>query len=114
MHNFTVPAVLKAWLDHVLLPGRTFRSTGHGKVGLLADRPAFLIVACGGPGADDGEGQRDFLIPYFRYAMATIGLRNLSTLRLDRLRRGEIAVEHAYAKAATWIEEHAAVHTMNV
>ena len=39
MHNFTVPAVLKAWIDQVGRFGRTFQSTPTGKVGLLRDRP---------------------------------------------------------------------------
>ena len=39
MHNFTVPAVLKLWLDQVVRFGRTFRSTPEGKIGLLRDRP---------------------------------------------------------------------------
>ena len=48
MHNFTVPSVLKTWIDHVVRPNRTFRSTPEGKVGLLRDRPVFLVVTCGG------------------------------------------------------------------
>src|SRR4051794_7602866 len=38
MHNFTVPAVLKAWVDQVVRIHRTFASTAEGKRGLLADR----------------------------------------------------------------------------
>ena len=61
MHNYTVPASLKAWIDHVVRPHATFRSTPAGKVGLLADRPVLAVIACGGP-VGEGEGlQRDFL-----------------------------------------------------
>jgi len=38
MHNFTVPSVLKAWLDHVVRIGVTFNATPQGKVGTLPDR----------------------------------------------------------------------------
>lgn len=38
MHNFTVPSVLKAWLDHVVRIGVTLNATPAGKVGTLADR----------------------------------------------------------------------------
>ncbi len=44
MHNFTVPAALKLWIDFVLRVGRTFKSTAEGKFGLLADRPALVLV----------------------------------------------------------------------
>ncbi|WP_244149820.1 NAD(P)H-dependent oxidoreductase [Xenorhabdus thuongxuanensis] len=46
LHNFAVPSVLKSWIDHVVRPDRTFRSTGIGKVGLLRDRPVCVLLAC--------------------------------------------------------------------
>ena len=110
MHNFTVPAVLKAWIDHVVRIGRTFRSTREGKVGLLSDRPVFMVIACGGPVPEPptATGQVDFLTPYLSYVLATIGLRNVSVLRLDSLTRGDAHVAQADAHAAEWIAEAAA------
>src|SRR5690606_5076369 len=48
MHNFTVPSVLKAWVDHVVRPYRTFQLSPEGKIGLLRPRPVLVISACGG------------------------------------------------------------------
>ena len=48
MHNFTVPAALKAWIDQVVRFGRTFHSTPTGKIGLLRDRPVYIVIASGG------------------------------------------------------------------
>ena len=109
MHNFTVPSVLKTWIDHVVRPERTFHRTAAGKVGLLRDRPVFLIVTCGGPVFDPEAGQADLLTPYVHYALATIGLRDVSSLRLESLRRGPAAVEAAESKAAAWIADNVAV-----
>jgi FMN-dependent NADH-azoreductase len=39
MNNFTVPSVLKAWIDQLLRVGRTIIPTPAGKVGALRDRP---------------------------------------------------------------------------
>jgi FMN-dependent NADH-azoreductase len=91
MHNFTVPSALKAWVDHVVRARRTFRGTPEGKIGLLRDRPVFLVVACGGSFSAGGAAQTDFLTPYLRYVLATIGLRDLSVLRLESLNRGTAA-----------------------
>jgi len=33
VHNFTLPSVLKAWVDHVVRARRTFRGTPEGKIG---------------------------------------------------------------------------------
>jgi FMN-dependent NADH-azoreductase len=108
MHNFTVPSVLKSWVDHVVRPGRTFRVTPQGKAGLLRDRPVFVMIACGGPFSGSPAGQTDFLTPYLNYVLATVGLHDVATLRLENLRRGTAAIEQAEAHVAAWIMEQAA------
>lgn len=103
MHNFTVPAALKTWIDYVVRPNRTFMSSPDGKVGLLRDRPVYLVIACGG-GFDTGVGgQEDHLTPYLLYVLSTVGLRDVHTLRLDRLRRGGDALAEAHQRAGQWI-----------
>lgn len=106
MHNFTVPSVLKAWIDLVVRPGRTFRATPEGKVGLLEDRPVFVVIACGGRFAGLG-GQMDFLSPYLRHVLATIGLASVSLLRLEELNRGAEKRAAALAAAQGWIAARA-------
>lgn len=102
MHNFTVPSVLKAWIDHVVRPGRTFRSTSAGKQGLLVDRPTFAIVSCGGRLGDPPVGQADFLTPYLRTVFATIGLSSLDILCLEEMNRGPEKVAAARAAVRVW------------
>jgi FMN-dependent NADH-azoreductase len=63
MRNFSIPSVLKAWIDQILRVGRTMKSTPAGKVGMLRDRPVFIGVASGAVFADDGANQPDFLTP---------------------------------------------------
>jgi FMN-dependent NADH-azoreductase len=48
MHNFTVPALLKAWIDQVARVGRTFQTTSVGKIGQFADRPTYILASSGG------------------------------------------------------------------
>ena len=103
LHNFTMPSALKAWLDHVMRPGRTFRGTAAGKIGLLADRPTFAIITCGGRFGDDASAQTDFLSPYLRYALTTMGLVDVDIIRLGELKRGPAKVEEAFRQAETWI-----------
>lgn len=103
MHNFSVPAALKAWIDYVVRPNRTFRSSRAGKVGLLRDRPVYVVIACGGGFEDAEGGQHDYLTPYLRYVLSTMGLRDVHTVRLERLGRGEAAQVQARASAAAWV-----------
>jgi FMN-dependent NADH-azoreductase len=101
MHNFAVPAILKSWIDQVLRRERTFTSTNVGKRGLLTDRAIFVIVTCGGRFGENG--QTDFLTPYLQYALATIGLRRFSSLRLEELSRSDAARAYADRVASEWI-----------
>lgn len=87
MHNYTVPSCLKAWIDHVLRPRRGFAFGPQGKVGLLADRPTFVVTAAGGAHGGPGE-QPDFLTPYLRAAFGTLGIHDVHILSLQGTTRG--------------------------
>src|SRR5262245_31937184 len=90
MHNFTVPAPFKLWIDQVVRSGRTFRSTPEGKIGLLKDRPTFVIVATGSAVAGPWAHQPDFLTPYLSAVLGTIGIHNLNFIRLEGTSRDAI------------------------
>jgi FMN-dependent NADH-azoreductase len=48
MYNFTLPTQLKAWLDRILVAGRTFRYTAQGPEGLAGGRRVIVALARGG------------------------------------------------------------------
>jgi FMN-dependent NADH-azoreductase len=83
MNNFTIPSVLKAWIDQILRVGRTMKSTPTGKVGMLQDRPVFVGIASGGVFAGDRANQPDFLTPYLSAALGCIGLHTVHYLPLQ-------------------------------
>jgi FMN-dependent NADH-azoreductase len=83
MHNFTVPSVLKAWIDQVLRVGRTIIPTPAGKVGALHDRPVFIAIASGGIFDGEGANQPDFLTPYLTEALSCIGLTSIQFIKLQ-------------------------------
>jgi len=105
MHNFTVPAALKLWLDHVIRINRSFRSTPQGKVGLMKDRPAFVLVSSGGIHAGEHAKQADFLTPYLRYALASIGISDVHFFVLQGLVFGTEAVAQAVQEARRQLSE---------
>jgi FMN-dependent NADH-azoreductase len=83
MNNFTMPSVLKAWIDQILRVGRTMKSTPAGKVGMLQDRPVFIGIASGGVFSGEGANQPDFLTPYLSAALGCIGLNSIHYLPLQ-------------------------------
>jgi FMN-dependent NADH-azoreductase len=47
MWNFSIPPVMKAYTDATSIPGKTFKYTSNGPVGLLSDKKALHIQASG-------------------------------------------------------------------
>jgi FMN-dependent NADH-azoreductase len=99
MHNFTVPSVLKAWLDHVVRIGVTFNATPQGKIGTLADRPVYIAVSSGGYRTGEHARQPDFLEPYLRAILATIGLKTPRFISVQATVAGPERAAAAYAAA---------------
>ncbi len=108
MHNYAVPAVLKAWIDQIVRIRRTFDPTPAGKVGMLPDRPVFLVVASGGwftgPTPTGAPAQPDFLTPYVRAILATIGIRSLHVITLEGVTRAAAVADRAMALARQEID----------
>jgi FMN-dependent NADH-azoreductase len=99
MHNYTVPAVLKAWIDQIVRIHRSFASTPGGKVGKLHDRPVFVVIASGGwfsgPSPIGTPAQPDFLTPYLGAVLNTIGLHTLHFIALEGVSRGPAEQQRA-------------------
>lgn len=99
MHNFTVPAALKLWIDHIIRINRSFVSTPEGKVGLMKDRPTFILVSSGGFHVGERAKQLDFLTPYLRYALNSIGISDVHFFALEGLVFGPETVAKAVEAA---------------
>ena len=48
MYNFTLPSQLKAWIDRILVAGKTFRYTENGPQGLAGGKRVIVALARGG------------------------------------------------------------------
>jgi FMN-dependent NADH-azoreductase len=106
MHNLTLPAALKAWIDHVVRARRTFNMTPAGKVGALRDRPVFVAIASGGRFSGERARQPDFLTPYLRTILASVGLRDLTFFSVQGTGAGPDAVAEARARTDEALYAH--------
>ena len=48
MYNFTLPTQLKAWIDRIMIAGKTFRYTANGPEGLAGGKRVVIALARGG------------------------------------------------------------------
>lgn len=83
MYNYGVPSALKAWIDHVVRARRTFQHTPDGPVGLLVDRPVFVVSSSGACYSAPQSQAVDFLTPYLKTILQKIGLRNITFIRAE-------------------------------
>ena len=76
MWNFTVPAIMKAWMDQILCPGLTFSiSKEEGVKGLHKIKSVVLLVASGGVYKENDD--RDALTCQVRNAFGFIGIDDI-------------------------------------
>jgi FMN-dependent NADH-azoreductase len=106
MYNFAVPAALKAWVDHVVRAGKTFRYTpGGGPEGLLAgkNKKVLAIIASAG---NYGEGSEltafDYEVPYLRFIFAFMGITDIRFMQAG----GTAAVMHNQVSAEEFLSSH--------
>ncbi|MDE1729163.1 MAG: NAD(P)H-dependent oxidoreductase, partial [Thaumarchaeota archaeon] len=48
MHNFSMPASIKAWFDSVMLKGQTWNAVDGKYFGLMSGKKALIIISSGG------------------------------------------------------------------
>lgn len=82
MYNFSVPAVLKAWIDMICRVGRTFKYTEQGPVGLSTIDTAYIVVATGGSPIGS---EIDFVVPYLTQVAKFIGVKEVKVIAADKV-----------------------------
>jgi FMN-dependent NADH-azoreductase len=110
MYNFSIPAVLKSWIDYIVRPGFTFR-LAPGWPGMLENKRTRIIVATRDVYVPGTPSEVDDLVsPVLRRSLAFMGVTDVETVlaggSLD-VNRGTVKLEdhlaqfdHAIAKAA--------------
>jgi FMN-dependent NADH-azoreductase len=81
MWNFGMPSSLKAWIDHVVRAGKTFRYAGAGVEGLAQGKKAILVLASGGVFTEEPWKSWDTVEPYLRQILGFIGIHDVQTVR---------------------------------
>lgn len=84
IYNFSVPGAMKAYIDLIARAGLTFNYSSEGPVGLVSDRPTYIILTSGGTpvGSDI-----DFASGYLRQVFRFIGIQNVEIIAADSLSR---------------------------
>lgn len=101
IYNFSIPAVLKAWVDMIARVQLTFRYTENGPEGLLTDKKVYVVVPSGGVPVGSPV---DFATPYLRHALGFVGITDIEFIGAQGADRGNSdALDSARARIAELI-----------
>jgi FMN-dependent NADH-azoreductase len=104
MYNFSVPTQLKAWLDRLAVPGKTFRYTENGPVGLAGGKTVYVVSSRGGKIAGTAaEAAMDHQEAYLKTMMGFFGITDVRVIRAEGLGMGEEARAEGLHAAASEI-----------
>lgn len=86
MYNFSLPSQLKAWLDRLAVPGKTFRYTADGVEGLAKGK---RVIVASSRGGFHSEGYPtaflDHQESYLRGLFGFIGVSDVTFIRAEGL-----------------------------
>lgn len=88
MYNFGMPSTLKAWFDHVLRAGITFRYTAEGPEGLMTGKRAVVLESRGGLYSEGPAAGFDNQEPHIRTILGFMGITDVTFIRAERLAIG--------------------------
>ncbi len=105
MHNFTIAASLRLWIDQVARPGKTFGFVDGRPTGILKDKKATFLVASGGVyGPGTAMASYNFVEPYLRTFFGFLGVTDVQ----DYVAGGASKVNHGEVDRETFLHPHLA------
>lgn len=101
MWNFSIPYLLKQYIDIIVQPGFTFKYVETGPVGLAGGRPLYIVSSRGGD-YSTGSGAENFdkLDPYLNQIFSFIGFTDIKFVAAQPMDAASAEVREARIKEA--------------
>jgi FMN-dependent NADH-azoreductase len=99
-YNFSIPTQLKAWIDRLAQPGRTFTYTDKGPTGLATGKTVIVASTRGGVYSTSEGGQAmEHQESYLKVVMGFFGITDVRIVRAEGLAMGDDARAAALSAA---------------
>ncbi|MBB5684839.1 NAD(P)H-dependent oxidoreductase [Sphingobium boeckii] len=108
-YNFSIPSSLKAWIDRIIVAGKTFSYGANGVVGLAGEKRLIVLIARGGvysegsPSAHNEHGET-----YLKSVFSIIGIDDIEIIVAEGVAISPQARDAALQNALDSIETLAA------
>jgi FMN-dependent NADH-azoreductase len=104
-YNFSIPTQLKAWIDRLAQPGRTFTYTEKGPTGLATGKTVIVASTRGGAYSTSEGGQAmEHQESYLKVVFGFFGVTDVRIVRAEGLAMGEAPKAAAITAARADLE----------
>ncbi len=104
-YNFSIPTQLKAWIDRLAQPGRTFTYTDKGPTGLATGKTVIVASTRGGAYSTSEGGQAmEHQESYLKVVFGFFGVTDVRIVRAEGLAMGEVPKAAALSAARADME----------
>ncbi|GKT26665.1 FMN-dependent NADH-azoreductase [Acidovorax sp. SUPP3334] len=108
-YNFGIPTQLKAWIDRIAQPGRTFTYTATGPQGLAKGKTVIVASTRGGVYSTSDAGRAiEHQESYLQTVFAFFGISDVRFVRAEGVAMGPDAKSRALDSADSDIQAHVA------
>lgn len=106
MWNYSIPYVLKQYIDCVVQSNLTFSDTAHGPEGLVIGRPLLLITSSSSDFSKEPMKSLDFQVPYLKAIFGFIGFRDFHHIYIGNTKHLKREESMNYARKRIQEELH--------
>jgi FMN-dependent NADH-azoreductase len=107
-YNFSIPTQLKAWIDRIAQPGRTFQYTANGPEGLAKGKTVIIVSSRGGVySTSEGGRAMEHQESYLQTVLGFFGVTDVRFVRAEGVAMGEAAKASALSAAQQHIGQAA-------
>ena len=104
-YNFSIPTQLKAWIDRLAQPGRTFTYTEKGQTGLATGKTVIVASTRGGAYSTSESGQAmEHQESYLKVVFGFFGITDVRIVRAEGLAMGDAPKAAALSAARADME----------
>ena len=97
LYNFAIPSGLKAWIDRVVVAGKTFKYSSEGPVGLAGDKKVVIVATSGGKYVDTPVDAAH--VGHLKTVLGFLGIKDVTVVRAAGLNMGPDVRAEALAAA---------------
>lgn len=105
MYNFTVPSQLKAWIDRIVVAGKTFKYVDGKVQGLATGKQAYILSSRGGFYNDESMISFDHQETYLTSILNFIGINDITFIRAEGVNLNEEIRAQAIHQAEKTIKQ---------